>query len=105
MNMCTKIPPSVGMARSKSRILGRLWACIMILLATGQWFSEEAQGGGEMVPRYAGAAHGGITPSTAVKSWVTGDAYRAEHDPIFARAPVLGDGVGKVVILHWELVD
>ncbi len=103
--MCTKIPPSVGMARSKSRILGRLWACIMILLATGQLFSQEAQAEGEMVQLYAGAAHADITPSTDVKNWVTGEAYGEVHDPIFARALVLSDGVEKVVILHWELVD
>ena len=105
MNMCTKILPSVGMDRSKSRTLGRLWACVMVLLATGQLFSQEAKAEGEMVQLYAGAAHEDITPSTDVKNWVTGEAYGEVHDPIFARALVLSDGVEKVVILHWELVD
>ncbi|MDP3069331.1 MAG: hypothetical protein Q8N18_03535 [Opitutaceae bacterium] len=53
----------------------------------------------------AGAARADITPEPEVLNWVTGKPYGAILDPLFVHALVLEDGVKRVALLRWDLVD
>lgn len=89
-------------------VLIRIHTVYIIILAhliINPLWSQTDNDSSPMVTIYAGAAHADITPSEDVKNWVNGKEYAEIHDPIFARALVLSDGVNKTVILHWELVD
>lgn len=78
---------------------------LMLMMSPGTVFSQDSSPPENGIQLYAGASHANITPSAEVKNWVTGDPYGEVHDSIFARALVVSDGVHKVVMLHWELVD
>lgn len=78
----------------------------LILLVSPRVTAAQGQPASDQeVQLFAGASHANITPSPEVKNWVTGEPYGEVHDSIFARALVVSDGVHKVVMLHWELVD
>lgn len=95
----TKYP--IGVPHTLGIILG----LALVLMISGPLTSQEESSNHEMVNLLAGAAHADISPSTGVYNWVTGEPYGVIHDSIYARALVISDGVHKVVILHWELVD
>ena len=78
---------------------------VLVLMVSGPLGSQEEGSNHEMVNLLAGAGQADISPSIGVYNWVTGEPYGVIHDSIYARALVISDGVQKVVILHWELVD
>ncbi|MBI4624193.1 MAG: hypothetical protein HY736_13380 [Verrucomicrobia bacterium] len=53
----------------------------------------------------AGVASADITPDPKMKNWVRRQPYGALSDPLFARAVVLSDGITKIVLLAWDLLD
>src|SRR5690554_3065144 len=52
-----------------------------------------------------GAASMDITPDVNVKNWVTGKPYEGITDSLSVHAVVLNDGMNKVVMVSWDLVD
>ena len=89
-----------------SRTVWTLFSSVLILMGyCGITSAQTLKSFDKEIQLYAGAAHASITPSPEVKNWITGKPYGSIHDSIFVRSLVIGDGVNKVVILHWELVD
>lgn len=56
---------------------------------------------------HAGVARADITPDVRMLNWTmpVPKPYGEVHDPLFARAVVLSDGVTRVAILSWDLLD